>query len=119
MMVTAFFFAEIPLQIAIWGVVNCSIGRREKRRGETIASTASEYPLAILALGNPPPKPEKCLLGTSQTLIRKEARYHDGKPKTKYPGEVLCDRRGKGTDGTEDGPAPDKADRRLPAEDGD
>ena len=62
---------------------------------------------------------QKCLLGTSQTLIRKEARYHDGKPKTKYPGEVLCDRRGKGTDGTEDGPAPDKADRRLPAEDGD
>ena len=75
--------------------------------------------LRFLALGNPPPKPEKCLLGTSQTLIRKEARYHDGKPKTKYPGEVLCDRRGKGTDGTEDGPAPDKADRRLPAEDGD
>lgn len=75
--------------------------------------------LRFLALGNPPPKPEKCLLGTSQTLIRKEARYHDGKPKTKYPGEVLCDRRGKGTDGTEDGPAPDKADWSLPAEDGD
>ena len=44
---------------------------------------------------------------------------HDGKPKTEYPGEVLCDRRGKGTDGTEDGPTPDQADRRLPAEDGD
>ena len=54
-MVTAFFFAEIPLQIAIWGVVNCSIGRREKRRGETIASTASEYPLAIFGFREPSP----------------------------------------------------------------
>ena len=67
---------------------------------ERRASTASEYPLAIFGFRKPSPKPEKCLLGTSQTLIRKEARYHDGKPKTKYPGEVLCDRRGKGTDGT-------------------
>ena len=40
--------------------------------------------MRFLALGNPPPKPEKCLLGISQTLIRKEARYHDGKPKTEY-----------------------------------
>ena len=75
--------------------------------------------LRFLALGNPPPKPEKCLLGTSQTLIRKEARYHDGKQETEYPGEVLCHRRGKETDGAEDGTAPDKADWRLPAEDGD
>ena len=29
--------------------------------------------LRFLALGNPPPKPEKCLLGISQTMIRKEA----------------------------------------------
>lgn len=86
----------------------------------SIASTASEYPLAIFGFREPsPPKPEKCLLGTSQTLIRKEARYHDGKQETEYPGEVLCDRRGKETDRAENGSAPDKADRRLPAEDGD
>ena len=95
MVVTALFFAEIPLRIAIWGVVNCSISRGENGWGETIASTASEYPLAILALGNPPPKPEKCLLGTSQTLIRKEERYRDGKQKTEYTDEVLGDRGGK------------------------
>lgn len=75
--------------------------------------------LRFLALGNLSPKPEKFLLGASQTLIRKEARYHDGKQETEYPDEVLCDCRGKGTDGTEDGPAPNKADRRLPAKDGD
>ena len=51
--------------------------------------------MRFLALGNPPPKPEKCLLGTSQTLIRKEARYHDGKQKTEYTDEVLGDRGGQ------------------------
>ena len=75
--------------------------------------------LRFLTLGNPLPKPPKCLLGTSQTLIRKEARYHHGKQETEHPGEVLCHRRGKGADGAEDGPTQDQADRRLPAEDGD
>lgn len=36
MVVTAFFFAEIPLQLAIWGVVNCSISRGRNGREETI-----------------------------------------------------------------------------------
>ena len=53
------------------------------------------------------------MLGTSQTLIRKEVRYYDGKQEKAYSGEILCDRQGKGTDGTEDGPAQDNANRRL------
>lgn len=40
--------------------------------------------------------------------MRKEARYHNGKPERKYPGEVLSNCRGKETDETEDDPAPDK-----------
>lgn len=55
MVVTAFFFAEIPLRIAIWGVVNCSISREENSWGETIASTASEYTLAIFGFREPFP----------------------------------------------------------------
>ena len=58
------------------------------------------------------------LVGNIPDPDTKEARYHDGKQETEYPGEVLCDRRGKETDGTEDDPAPDEADRCLPAEDG-
>jgi len=50
-----FFFAEIPFQIAIWGVVNCSMSRGENGWGETIASTASEYPLAIFGFREPFP----------------------------------------------------------------
>ena len=55
MVVTAFFFADFPLQIAIWGVVNCSISRGKKDWEETIASTASEYPLAIFGFREPSP----------------------------------------------------------------
>lgn len=53
MVVTAFFFAEIPLQIAIWGVVNCSISRGENGWGETIASTASVATLANFCFREP------------------------------------------------------------------
>lgn len=55
MVVTAFFFAEFPLPFAILGVGNCSISRGEKGWGETIASTASEYPLAIFGFREPSP----------------------------------------------------------------
>ena len=55
MVVAAFFFAEIPLQLAIWGVVNCSISRGKNGWRETIASTASEYPLAIFGFREPSP----------------------------------------------------------------
>lgn len=36
MVVTAFFFTDSPLQIAIWDVVNCSISRGENGWRETI-----------------------------------------------------------------------------------
>lgn len=36
MVVTAFFFVEIPLRIAIWGVVNCSISIGRNSLRETI-----------------------------------------------------------------------------------
>ena len=55
MVVTALFFAEFPLQIAILNVVNCSISRGGNGWGETIASTASEYPLAIFGFREPSP----------------------------------------------------------------
>lgn len=63
MVVTAFFFAEIPLQIAIWGVVNCSISRGENGWEETIASTASVATLANFCFREPFPLNTKLLVG--------------------------------------------------------
>lgn len=75
--------------------------------------------MRFLALGNPPPKPQKCLLGTSQTLIRKEARYHDGKQETEYTDEILGDGGRKTAHRREDDSAPNKEVWGVPAEDGD
>ena len=72
-MVTAFFFAEIPLQIAIWGVVNCSISRGENGWRETIASTASVATLANFGFREPlAPKHKIACWDTPKPLCRKD-----------------------------------------------
>ena len=73
MVVTAFFFAEIPLWFAILGVVNCSISRGENGWGETIASTASVATLANFCFRVPlAPKHKIAFWDTPKPLYRKD-----------------------------------------------
>ena len=58
------FFELFYFPSAIWKHKNCSISEGEYEDRVTIASTASEYPLAIFGFREPPaPKHENCLLG--------------------------------------------------------
>lgn len=88
------------------------------RGKERRASTASVATLANFALGNPFPLNTKLLVGILPNPYAERTVPPYGKAQTPHHPALPGNTGRTQPNRAEDGPAPDKADRRLPAEDG-